>query len=192
MIIRRSFAGSVVLLALVLTGCSIGDGTSQPAPTVTVTVTATPTPTPSGGSVPGIPEVIQTSGELDDGYDRTYACAASQTTFPITVGVPVKLPDGTSFTLTETNPDRAAYENQEGVVLEVTTGARLYVGALIIDTMAHAKRADLYPQAAVKVDVAPSETASFPFRTSTYSANYNTTGITKITVCANEVDGAMS
>ncbi|HEU5187870.1 MAG TPA: hypothetical protein VFT87_05220 [Candidatus Saccharimonadales bacterium] len=116
-------------------------------------------------------------GSKGNQYDATYRCKEGYQVIQVPVGK-TEWKDGSKFTLDEERP----YYGQERVIFKVTLSNE-WIASGIINTAAHNKAPNLYPQHKLFVNMPAGSTASWPFQTRAYANNYETVGITDITVC---------
>ena len=148
--------------------------TASPAPSITTVPKSLSfeRSTPSG--------VVMLTGKPDDNYRRTYACASGTTTLVVPVGRTVSH-KGTVVTI---KGNVGTYSDPQGsVTLVMTAGPGATIPAVFVDTRAHDKRPDLYPQTAHKVGLTSGSSVSYVLSPYDYTNNYEDEGITQITAC---------
>ena len=153
---------------LALSACSGG----KPGPTVTVTKTVT-APVPSDDS--GVESIN------NDGNAGEYACKQGYESLQIPVGKTVQR-DGSTVSLSEKRPAEFLAD-QQSVQLSIKLSATDSVPSVIINTGAHKKRPDLWPQSTLKLDLKKGGSGTYTLLSSAYAENYTVDGITDITLC---------
>jgi hypothetical protein len=174
-----------LVVAAILGGCAGGTlvlflGADNKTATNVTDATITPTPKKKAPDLSR--PVVLTAGEEDSTSERAYKCGSGLETVRLPTGKSIER-DGSSFSLTDKPAKRKVYEDQESVKLTLKLGKNESLPAIIVNTAAHEKAPDLYPQTARAVNIQPGGKAKFVFRTSAFADNYENLGITDITLC---------
>lgn len=131
------------------------------------------------------PGIKRTMGVPGDQYEGEFVCAAGK---PVTATVgrstsTVNSVKGLTLSVRGTWEGRETYHDQLSVLVDIKTGTSQLVPAMIINTGAHVKAPDFYPQAVIPFQLRPDGTSHLEISTAGYVENYESDGITSVTVC---------
>jgi hypothetical protein len=179
-------AGGVVAAALVLLVVGLFGGLNHASQSAAASASGVSAPAEASEKVQPVMPVgyVQTSGTPDDRYVRSYRCAAGYQPVDMPIGKKTEL-DGTSISVVAKMAGPESYDDQISVTVHAKLGLHQSLAAVIINTGAHNRAPDLYPQSVITPTVAPGGTVDFTLATAAYAENYSHEGITNITFCLN-------